>query len=280
MKVKEREKDDFFYYLRNSLKIIYRGIFNKKTKIVFFSLAAIILLFIGTIFGLIISGFFGTFDAPSQNAIAVLHSMGIFDLRGYQEVIKGIKRENIKIPINYIKGKLSRPEKIFIDIGFADLQKIEYKRQQALDAGFLLSYPEDYVPATIKYRDKEVQARLRLKGDLMGHIDGDKWSFRIKVRGDDTLFGMKTFSIQTPEARLNLNEFIYQNALKREGVLFVRYDFIEVVVNGENKGIYAIEENFENQLIESNDRRVGVIIKLGTDLMEQEELKARDYLSD
>ena len=107
-----------------------------------------------------------------------------------------MKEVNINLPINYVKGKISKPEKIFIDINFEDFQKLEYKRQEALDAGFLLSSPEDYVPATIKHRDKEVKVKLRLKGDLVDHLDGDKWSFRIKVKGENTLFGMKTFSIQ------------------------------------------------------------------------------------
>ena len=94
MKIKERERDNFFQYLRKFFGIIYKGIFNRKTKIVFFSLVVIILLFIGTILGLLVSGFFGTLDNPSQKAVDILHSIGISDLRDYRNIINGIKREN------------------------------------------------------------------------------------------------------------------------------------------------------------------------------------------
>ena len=102
---------------------------------------------------------------------------------------------------------------------------------------------------------------MRLKGDWTDHLFGDKWSFRIKVKGDNTLFGMKQFSIHHPRARNFIYEWLYHQALKREGVLSLRYDFIEVTLNGKNLGVYALEEHFEKRLIEHNQYREGPIIK-------------------
>ncbi len=272
--MKLKKKESKFY------PILKKTLFNKKTKIILITFFVLIIFFIGSFSGLLISGFFGTLNNPSQRVLDILHDLGFHALRKDKIFIKGILAENIKIPFNYIKGQFSNPKKIFIDINFENYQKINYKREQALEIGVLVSSEEDYVPATIRYKNKEVNVRLRLKGDLLDHLKGDKWSFRIKVRGDDTLFGMKTFSIQGPRTRNYLDEFVYHKALKKEGVMFLRYDFIEVIINGKNKGIYAIEEHFEKQLIENNERREGIILKFNEDMRWEGDLMARNYFTD
>ena len=228
---------------------------SRKIKISLFFLGILAILLIGNLLGLIISGFFGSLESPSPRAVNLLQKIGV------TPALDEIVRANVKIPFNYLSGQLSNPEKITIDINFENYQKILFKREQFLDKQFFFSSSEDFVPAKIRYGDREVNVELRLKGDSPEHLLGDKWSMRIKVKGGDTLFGMKTFSIQNPRTRQYVNEFIFHGALKREGVLSLRYDFIEVVINGENRGIYAIEEHFDKQLIESNDRREGVIVK-------------------
>jgi len=190
----------------------------------------------------------------------------------------------------YLKGQFSKPEKIYIDIGFQELQKIEYKREQALSslgfegyftppAGILITSDEDYVPAKITYNGNEMDVKLRLKGDLSDHLDGNKWSFRIKVKGENSFEGMRSFSIQDPKARGYVDELIYHQALKKEGVLSLRYNFVEIIINGENKGIYAIEEHFGKELIEYNNRREGVIVKFNENPMWEDIVNSADSIS-
>ena len=51
---------------------------------------------------------------------------------------------------------------------------------------------------------------------------------------------------------------VVQNAaLRREGLIALRYRFHELFVNGESFGIYAFEEHFGKRLIENNGRREG-----------------------
>jgi hypothetical protein len=58
--------------------------------------------------------------------------------------------------------------------------------------------------------------------------------------------------------------------LERDDILAPRYDFIRVDINGEDSGIYAIEEHFDKILVESQRRREGPILKLNEDLMWRE----------
>jgi hypothetical protein len=175
----------------------------------------------------------------------------------------------------YIKGLRSNPERINIDIKNNDFQKLAYKREIALAQHILISSKEDYVPAKIRYKDQTVDVKLRLKGDWTDHLEGEKWSFRIKVRGEDTLFGMKVFSIQDPETKNYVNEWLFHKALEREEIISPRYDFVDVIINGKHKGIFALEEHFEKVLIEHNQYREGPILRMNEDLLWDDRLQFR-----
>jgi hypothetical protein len=158
------------------------------------------------------------------------------------------------------------PDGISVDIKYKHYMKLMAKRQEALAAGLLVPGPDDFVPATVRYRDRSIRARVRLKGDRPDHWEGEKYSLRIELRGDETLFGIKRFSIQHPNTRDYALEWFYHRALRREGLIGLRYDFINVTVNGDDLGIYALEEHFEKHLIESNERREGPVVRFNEDL--------------
>lgn len=184
-----------------------------------------------------------------------------------REVIKPVVQKNVQIPINYIKAVMAKPKHIVLDIKHEDFQKLAYKRKTALAKKILVTAPDDFVPAEIRYQDQTLRARVRLKGDWLDHLRGDKWSFRIKLRGEDTFWGMKQFSIQHPRTRRFVYEWVYHEALRREGFIALRYDFVNVTVNGKDLGIYALEEHFEKRLLEFNRRREGPIIKFSEDVL-------------
>jgi hypothetical protein len=261
MKLKEKERSNLFLSLKKNLKVFSKYLFNKKVALLLGIFLLIIIFMGGILSGLLFSKFFGSIDNPSQKTIQLMHALGFKALKDIRTRFEGIKKENIRIPINYFKGKFSNPKQLYIDTDFKDYKTLEYKRQQALELGFLHSSEEDFVPAIIRLEDKELNAKIRLKGDLPDHFEGDKWSFRIKIKGDNTLFGLESFSIQDPGTRNYLNEWVYHQILKKEKILHLKYEFIEVIFNGDNKGIYALEEHFDKQLMTSNKLREGVIIK-------------------
>jgi hypothetical protein len=151
---------------------------------------------------------------------------------------------------------------LYLDIPFKSLDAMRVKREEALKVGVLLSSDDDLVPAKAHIgQEGSLDIEMRLKGDWTDHIKGDKWSFRIHTKNNDLILGMRQFSIQAPETRPYLLEWYMHQNLKDEGILTPRYEFINVLVNGEFKGIYALEENFTKELIESQARRAGLIIR-------------------
>jgi hypothetical protein len=166
-----------------------------------------------------------------------------------------------------MSGLLTAPERILIDIPHTNLMNLSHQRDVALARQVLVVTDADIVTASVRHAGQAVPVRIRLKGDLVDHLEGDKWSFRIMVRGDATILGMKDFSIQHPATRDYLNEKLYHEAMRREGLIALRYEFIDVTLNGKGLGVYALEETFEARLIEYNQRKDGPVIRFNEDVL-------------
>ncbi|MEA3396061.1 MAG: CotH kinase family protein, partial [Chloroflexota bacterium] len=155
---------------------------------------------------------------------------------------------------------------LYFDIGFAEFQALATQREEALQNGILLQDDDDWARAEIRFQGETIPVRLRLKGDWTDHLNAKKWSFRVKTRGDAVLLGMRSFSVQAPYTRSYLNEWLYYEDLRQAGILAPRYSFVNVVVNGESWGLYALEESFSKELLEAQGRRESVIVRFDEDL--------------
>lgn len=164
-----------------------------------------------------------------------------------------------KVSEDYPEFNFDEPLKIYIDS--LQMEKLRQVRKRALKKGILESTDEDWVRAIVFAGDKMMKAKMRLKGDWLDHLYGVKWSFRIKLNKKYTWRGMRTFSIQTPSSRYFISEWVAHKVFKKEGLLSTRYGFIPIVLNDNSLGIYAYEEHFEKNLVESSNRREGPILK-------------------
>ncbi len=135
-------------------------------------------------------------------------------------------------------------------------------RKKSLSAGLIKKKYKKYVDGEITYLGKTYPAEFRLKGDWTDHLETAKWSLRVKIKDGGSVMGMKNFSIQSPHTRSFLDEWFLHQLFMHEDILTTRYHFIPVKINGKNKGLYAIEEHFTKQLVESQNRREGPIIKI------------------
>lgn len=190
----------------------------------------------------------------------VLYKTGEGD--DFIELLKNGLDARIDIIPNFFKGLLANPERISIDIKQTDYQKLAYKRLQAMERSDLFASQDDFVPAEIRYNGEATKVDIRIKGDNRDHWKNKtKWSLRVEVKGDNTLFGMKNFSIQHPRTRSYMNEWFFHKLLEYNNLIHLRYDFIDVTLNGKHLGIYAMEEHFDKRLVENNEYREGVIVR-------------------
>ncbi len=159
------------------------------------------------------------------------------------------------------------------------LWKLRTKREKALDDKVLMHETGDWVPGTLVENGQKWSVKLRLKGDWTDHLNQGKWSFRVQVKGNQTFHRLKVFSLQSPLTRSLLDEWFFHQVLIQEGVLTTRYDFVRLHFNGAELGIYALEEHFTKELIESQGQREGPILKMNEDgLWEARKLAIKDSL--
>ena len=173
----------------------------------------------------------------------------------------------LNIPKNIINATFTKAEKIYIDLKYKDLEKLNKKREKALNNKVLISNEKDFVNAYISNSQNKLDAKIRLKGDWSDHLIGNKWSFRVKIDDGKTFNGLNKFSLQSPKTRNFIWEWIYHEILRIEGFPALRYSFAPLIFNGNNLGVYAIEEHFDKILLESNKYKEGPIIKLSESLL-------------
>lgn len=172
-------------------------------------------------------------------------------------------------------SNVMNPQALQIRVEPKGLEKLERKREKALVEGLLQTSDNDWVKAVLSdSTGNEIPAQVRLKGDWTDHLEGDKWSFRIKVKdpyswkySKNAGQGLITFSVHTPATRYFLHEWLVHQCWMDEGILTPRYDFTAVSLNGKSLGIYAMEEHFDKQLVESQQRREGPILKFSEEGM-------------
>jgi hypothetical protein len=173
--------------------------------------------------------------------------------------------------LKYVTSQFVAPDYVQIDIKHMDMQKLEYARQKRLHGvGGESGNVFEYVPAKIRRDGATYDAKIRLKGDRQIHYeDINKLSLRVKLDGDNTLWGMKVFSLHKPRARNYIYEWLLLEMMKQEGVITPEYKFINVSLNGKDLGIYALEEHYGKYLIERYGHRDGPVIRFSENLGER-----------
>lgn len=157
------------------------------------------------------------------------------------------------------QDSLGKTHKLYFDL--KALRKLKQQRDQALELGILKRSEDDWVKAKLISQGQKHEVKARLKGDWTDHLYGDFWSYRIKMPKDASWNRLMTFSLQNPNSRFSLAEWVFHKFLEYEDVLTPRYDFVRLAINDDLPKTYAYEEHFVKQLVEFKNRREGVIIK-------------------
>ncbi len=170
------------------------------------------------------------------------------------------------------------PKNLHLEISEKNNAKLYQKKKEALQVGILVSTDEDWVDAKIKHQDGTTMNKvaMRRKGDWLDHL-GEKAGYRIKIKKGDTWERMRVFSIHHPKSRSYLNEYVLHKFWEQADVLTTRYDFLNVTINEEPKGVFALEEHFDKILLEYQKRREGPIVKYAEDGFWQFNQKQIEY---
>ena len=107
-----------------------------------------------------------------------------------------------------------------------NIQKLSYLRNQALmnqDGVIMEEFKSETVKEKLTYKGKSYKADLSLTGQNMDHINNAyKWSFRVNLKGEGRIDGIKKFTLLVPHTRGSdqLSEFIGHKLMKHVGFNF------------------------------------------------------------
>ncbi len=180
-------------------------------------------------------------------------------------IVKDLSRLDFSFIKKYAQGQMAEPDDVKLDIKFKHLLRIQYLREQAMQEKYINpAFKEEEFPARMTYNGKEHDVKIALTGVVSRtHVGNpNKWSFEVKVRGDDTVEGMKRFAMLVPTARGYLTDWLAFRLLEELGLIGMRVDFVNVSINGKSTGLFYMEERFDKHLIENNRLREGIIFKL------------------
>jgi len=167
---------------------------------------------------------------------------------------------------NHALAEAIEPQEMQLLLSDKDYNFLKQRRDVAIERGIQINEGEDnYVECKIVEGGDTIKGEMRLKGHMTDHLEGEKWSFRIKTK-KKPVFGMTRFSLQAPGTRNYAYEWVYHQLLKQEGIIHLNYDFIRVKLNEKDLGIYAIEEHFGQHVLEHNDRPAGAILRWNPNL--------------
>lgn len=160
-----------------------------------------------------------------------------------------------KIPEVEIDMPLNSLDQIFKQLELAEEHYTAYR-----------VHPENkgYVPATFTIREKEFDVSVKIKGGI-GHYSRDKYSLRVRVKDEDPILNMYEFSIQDPAARDTLTEWVFQRMLRHAGLPSMEMTWLRGTINGEEKGIYIVQEFFHRDLGKKNGLPQGVFFGFDAD---------------
>jgi len=124
----------------------------------------------------------------------------------------------------------------------------------------------DWVQGQIRFRGKRIRASLWLKEEEPENWQESKWSLKVKLQDDDTVLGMRSFAAQSPAVHRYLDEWLYTQDLQSVGILAPRYAFVHVWMNGDDWGVYALQEGISDAFFTSQKRTAGPVIRIDDSL--------------
>ena len=181
-----------------------------------------------------------------------------------QQIIFNAAETKFSVFSNYLSGLLSSPDRMYIDVEFEGIQLLNYARESALSKGIITDEEQEVsVKANLSIGSEIYKVRLSPTGqnlDMIGDIN--KRAFKVKVLEGKKIYGMQEFKLLPPHSRHHVVEWVGHALENKEGLIALRYFFIEATLNGDDLGVYAIEEHFNKELLENRKAREGIIFSL------------------
>ncbi len=124
---------------------------------------------------------------------------------------------------------------VYLDVKFADAQQLDAQRRQAALTGVQLAQPGGTVSATLRIGNEIVPIQLSLAPGLGG---GNLWAFQVDTLDAETsrhVLGWRHLKLLP----FSSSQLGLAHSLRREGILAVLAQPVQVALNGDALGVYG-----------------------------------------
>ncbi len=186
----------------------------------------------------------------------------------FYTTVKPLIFENIKYVKKFTQGKFQYIDKIYLDIDFEDYQKLHKNKISFIKKNKIINESNDWVTANIKYKNKNFESKIRLKGRIADHhlnatMRNKNISYKVKIKKNEkgNILGLREFNLMDLRRRGYLLEWYAREFLKNQGLIHLEYKIVNLFVNGNNYGTYVLDENFSETTLTRNKRRSGLAVR-------------------
>lgn len=166
------------------------------------------------------------------------------------------------------------------------LEPKEYKkiieiRKKSLEQTKLTKDLERWSSGKILYEDINREMQVRLKGVFPDHwSDSEQWSLKVKINNDSQpIKGLYRFALQPPKTTSYIYEWLFMKALEKENLFSLGVDYVDVKMNENNIGVYALIGQISDELIEKNKKVISPIIGFDSELWVLEQIQSNKIYS-
>jgi hypothetical protein len=178
---------------------------------------------------------------------------------GVAAVASGLVRAPVRIARAWATA--TPVPRLSLDVKFKDLHRLHAQRDEALRSGALDPSDDDFVPGVLGLDDGTSEVRLRFDGSDVEPLRGDKWPLFLHVRHGDRILGMRTFTLRAPEPPACRAEQALLAHARRRDLVTVRTALVDLTLNGRHLGLMEITEVPSPELLESQQRRDGPVLR-------------------
>ena len=196
-----------------------------------------------------------------QSGFVSLHQSG-------QAKAAQLASDIIEAPVNWALAETDIPV-IKLDIKYQDWLLLEQDRNTALKKGQIQDQRAQ-VSGNVFFENQKFKASVRLQGDMLDHVAShNRWSLRVELKQEQALFSARRFSLLSSNVRIHQGPMLFAQTMRLAGfdIISPTYKPVRVILNGQDWGLMMFEQAFSQDMLATNNRTEGMIVRL--DLYQQ-----------
>ena len=207
------------------------------------------------------------------SALAIIFVAGIvIGILDWSDVLHDLSSVGARIARSVNPPDASDVPTLVVDMSFTSYDEILSQRDSSLLTGVYVPSDGDFMPATISVngddRGDAIPVRMRLLAGPADNLgENEKWGFEVETRRNSQLLEMRKFTLVDPAVNNWISQWAFARSLEREGILAARYRFVHLILNGDDRGIYAVQEGAAGELLAAQGRAAGAIIGFDAELL-------------